>query len=155
MKLALTTFLLISSITTQAATLQLEPIEDIPNTNNSLTWGNYLSAKELKDRYAVTYMGNKFKLMADSKAAAMKIRLDTCNLLRGVSAKSCHNAILIEQTSNSAIAPVRAYLIAAMQADEADRDPVLILAGVVSNNRMTTAAFRKMLDEVCSEVSCE
>lgn len=146
------------SVTAQAQDgkpLKLEPLPSIVNVNNSLTWGNYTSAKALKAKYESTYLSTYQASVDKLKAEADLVKIATCNSLSAEASATCVQAIQLERTSNSAVMPIKTYLAAAMQAKGDDREKVIELAANVAAKRMTQDRFVSLIGEVCNEMKCE
>lgn len=135
--------------------LKLEPLPSMPNANNSLTWGNYASAKALKAKYESTYLSTYQASIDKQKAEEEVAKISTCNSLSSEAAVTCAQAIQLERTSTSAVMPVKIYLAAAMQAKGDDREKVMELAAKGAAKRMTQDRFVSLLGEVCNEMKCE
>ena len=158
MKTILFLLALFVSVTAQAQDgkpLKLELLPSMPNANNSLTWGNYASAKALKAKYESTYLSTYQASVNKSKTDAELVKIATCNSLAAEAFATCAHAIQLERTSTSAVMPIKTYLVSAMQAKGNDREKVMALAANVAAKRMTQDRFVSLLGEVCSEMKCE
>ena len=158
MKTILITLALFICMTAQAQEgkpLKLEPLPSIPNANNSLTWGNYASAKALKAKYESTYLSTYQASVDKVKAEAEIAKIATCNSLSAEASATCAQAIKLERTSTSAVMPIKTYLVSAMLTHGGDREKVMALAANVAAKRMTQDRFVNLLGEVCNEMQCE
>lgn len=144
MKKILVTLFLMYTGAAQAAPA-LEPVNEIPNTFNTLDWTKY-STKEIK---AVTAYAER--MLAEEKQA----KLDSvCKNLDEVAFDLCKQAQAIELTEVSAVKPVQAWLVAALSVEGDSQDRLLKVAAEVASERMSQDAFVSMIGQICEKLTC-
>lgn len=138
MKKTLVTLFLMYTGAAQAAPA-LEPVNEIPNTFNTLDWTKY-STKEIK-----TVTAYAERMLAEEKQA----KLDSvCKDLQPKAYSLCKQAQAIELTDVSAVKPVQAWLVAALSVDGDAQDRLLKIASEVATMRMTEDAFVKLYSQI-------
>lgn len=138
MKKLLVTLFLMYTGAAQAAPA-LEPVNEIPNTFNTLDWTKY-STKEIK-----TVTDYAERMLAEEKQA----KLDSvCKDLDEKALSLCKQAQQIELSEVSAVKPVQAWLVAALSADGESQERLLKVAAEVASKRMSQDAFVNLYSKI-------
>lgn len=144
MKKTLLSLILVAfSLSISAATQQLQPIEEMPNTNNTTDWMKLNTRKISKSKqYQMKLDEERRKLDNES--------VDVCIYSKSKQAMlMCEESISLQKSGSSAVEPVKLMIKAAMlESDENARLKMIEHASSIARKRMNQDAFERLIDEV-------
>jgi hypothetical protein len=139
MKTIFAAILAVTSISVHAIELNLEPIREIPNINNTTNWMHTTKLSPVQE-----YNLERLKRWGG------KERTDVCSHTTNYNAKSlCEASIEAEYSGLSAVMPVKLMIQSAIVEINTEARSFLIeYAAELAKTRMTKAAFDNLVDQI-------